>query len=70
MGAEELRELSDQELTVKEQELKEKLFHFRLRRGTNQLDSPAALKRTRRDIARIKTVQTERVRAARTKQVG
>ena len=70
MAAEQLHDLSDQELAVKEQELKEKLFHFRLRRGTSQLDSPAALKRTRRDIARIKTVQAERVRAARTTQAG
>jgi large subunit ribosomal protein L29 len=59
-----LRDLSDQELDVKEHELRETLFHFRLRRGVNQLESPAALLRTRRDIARIKTIQAERARAA------
>lgn len=64
MPAKELRDLSDQELEVKEHELRETLFHFRLRRGINQLESPAALVRTRRDIARIKTIQAERVRAA------
>ena len=64
MPAKSLRDLSDQELEVKEQELRETLFHFRLRRGINQLESPAALLRTRRDIARIKTIQTERARAA------
>jgi len=64
MRARELRELSDQELEVKERELKESLFHFRLRRGTNQLDSPAALKSTRRDIARIKTILAGRTRGA------
>jgi large subunit ribosomal protein L29 len=62
MRARELRELSDQELAVKEHELKESLFHFRLRRGTNQLDSPAALKNARRDIARIRTIRAERTR--------
>jgi large subunit ribosomal protein L29 len=64
MSAKELRDLSDQELDVKEHELRETLFHFRLRRGVNQLESPAALLRTRRDIARIKTIQAERARAA------
>jgi len=64
MQAKELRDLSDQELEVKERELREALFRFRLRRGTNQLESAAALTQTRRDIARVKTVQTERARAA------
>ena len=64
MQAKELRDLSDQELEVKERELREALFRFRLRRGTNQLDSPAAMIQTRRDIARIKTIQAERTRAA------
>jgi large subunit ribosomal protein L29 len=59
-----LRDLSDQELEMKERELREALFHFRLRRGTKQLESPAALIQTRRDIARIKTIQGERARAA------
>lgn len=64
MQAKELRDLSDVELEVKERELQEALFRFRLRRGTNQLESPAALIATRRDIARIKTIQAERARAA------
>jgi large subunit ribosomal protein L29 len=64
MRASEVRDLSDQELGAREQELQEALFRFRLRRGTNQLDNPAALAQTRRDIARIKTIQAERARAA------
>lgn len=57
----ELGEASDEELAVKERELKESLFRLRLRHGTNQLESPALLERTRRAIARVKTIQ--RVRA-------
>jgi len=64
MRAKELRDLSDQELEMKEHELREALFRFRLRRGTNQLESPAAVIQTRHDVARIKTIQTERMRAA------
>jgi large subunit ribosomal protein L29 len=65
MPAKELRDLSDQELEVKERELRETLFRFRLRRGTNQLESAAAMIQTRREIARIKTIQGERARAER-----
>jgi large subunit ribosomal protein L29 len=60
MQASELRESSDEELAVKERELKESLFVLRLRHGTNQLDSPARLRETRRDIARIKTIRRAR----------
>ncbi len=60
MEPRELRENSDEELAVKERELKESLFMLRLRQKTNQLESPARLAQTRRDIARIKTIQRAR----------
>lgn len=60
MESSELRENSDEELAVKERELKESLFLLRLRHKTNQLESPARLAQTRRDIARIKTIQRAR----------
>jgi large subunit ribosomal protein L29 len=60
MEPRDLREASDEELEVKERELKESLFVLRLRHGTNQLESPARLVQTRRDIARIKTIQRAR----------
>lgn len=60
MQAKELRELSDQELDSKEEELTESIFRFRLRQGTNQLESSAALRSTRRDLARVKTIKNQR----------
>ena len=60
MQSKELVDLSDDELTVKLRELRESLFVLRLRQGTNQLESPARLRATRRDIARIMTVQRAR----------
>ena len=60
MQASELRECSDEELAVKERELKESLFLMRLRHGTNQLESPVRMRHTRRDLARIKTLQRAR----------
>ena len=60
MQAKDLRESSDEELLIKARELRESLFVLRLRHGTNQLESPARLRATRRDIARIKTIQRAR----------
>ncbi|MGH7788265.1 MAG: 50S ribosomal protein L29 [Candidatus Binatia bacterium] len=65
MRTKDVRDLSDQELEVRERELRESVFRFRLRRGTKQLESPAALLHARRDIARILTIQGERARAAK-----
>jgi large subunit ribosomal protein L29 len=60
MRAKDIRELSDQELDSKELELTESIFRFRLRRGTNQLESGAALRSTKRDLARVKTIKNQR----------
>ena len=60
MESRELRDSSDEELEVKERELKESLFLLRLRHKTNQLESPVRLAQTRRDIARINTIRRER----------
>ncbi len=60
MQAKQIRELSDQELDSKEVELIESIFRFRLRRGTNQLESSAALRMARRDLARVKTIKNQR----------
>jgi large subunit ribosomal protein L29 len=55
-----VHEWSAEELAAKEHELTESLFRLRLRHRTNQLESPALLTRTRRNIARIKTIQRAR----------
>jgi large subunit ribosomal protein L29 len=60
MRASELRDASDDELAVKERELTESLFMLRLRHATNQLESPARLRETRRDLARVKTLRRAR----------
>ena len=60
MTAEKFRELSTDELHVRERELVEELFHLRLRRATAQLANPMKVRETRRDLARVKTVLRER----------
>ena len=59
-----LRAKSDDQLTLDLSELKREAFNLRFQAATNQLERPARIKEVRRDIARIKTLQTERNRAA------
>ena len=55
-----IRDLGDAELDAKAHELTDALFHLRLRRATSQLPNPMKIRETRRDLARVKTVQRER----------
>ena len=63
--AADLRGLSREDLNSKVLELKEELFTLRFQAATGQLERPARIKEVRRDIARIKTLQGERARAAK-----
>ena len=58
--AEELRDLSDDEIDTKLAEAKEELFNLRFQLVTGQLDNPMAIKIMRKEIARILTVIRER----------
>ena len=60
MKAREVRELSDDELAKKLAELREELFNLRFQDATGALDNTARLAQTKREIARILTVQNER----------
>ncbi len=64
MRAREVRELTDEEMQGKAQELSEELFRLRLRRGTGQIEDTMRIRKIRRDIARVKTIQHERIRTA------
>jgi len=58
--AEEIRDLTDDELARKLADLKEELFNLRFQMATGQLDNPMRMKAIKKDIARVKTVQRER----------
>jgi large subunit ribosomal protein L29 len=62
--ASELREMSDEQLAVTLKETTESLFRLRLQSQTERLDAPSELRKHRQLIARIKTIQGERARAA------
>jgi len=57
--AEELRELGIKELEEKQGELAKELFNLRFQLATGQMSNHTALKKTKRDIARVKTVLKE-----------
>ena len=62
--AEDLRAKSDDQLSGELADLKREAFNLRFQAATNQLERPARIKEVRRDIARIKTLQTERTQSA------
>ena len=62
---EDLRTKTDDQLTADLVELKREQFNLRFQAATNQIERPARIKEVRRDIARIKTLQTERAAAAK-----
>ena len=56
----ELRDLTVDDLEARAKELEDQLFRMRLQQSLGQLDAPLKLRFTRRDLARIKTVITEK----------
>ncbi|WP_413629842.1 50S ribosomal protein L29 [Novosphingobium sp. JCM 18896] len=62
---EDLRAKTDDQLSADLGDLKREQFNLRFQAATNQLERPARIKEVRRDIARIKTLQTERSQSAK-----
>jgi large subunit ribosomal protein L29 len=62
MKARELRELGDDELRGRLEELTKERFNLRFRSATESIENPIRFRALRRDIARIKTVLRERGR--------
>ena len=62
--AKELRDLSIEELTEKERELKQELFNLRFQKGTGQLGNTAMIPNKKKDLARIETVLREQKKSA------
>ena len=58
--AHELREMSDDQLVFTLKETQESLFRLRLQAATERLDAPSNVRKLRREIARIKTIQHQR----------
>ena len=59
-----LRTKTDDQLSVQLTELKREQYNLRFQAATNQLDNPSEMRRVRRTIAQIKTLQNERAASA------
>jgi large subunit ribosomal protein L29 len=60
MKAQDIRDLTDEEIQERLGELKEEQFRLRFRSATMELENPKLINQVRRDIARMKTILRER----------
>lgn len=59
-----LRDMSDEQLRLTLKEAVDKLFRLKIQSQTERLDAPSELRRNRRIVARIKTIQNQRAKKA------
>ena len=60
MDIKDIRKLSDAELNTKIRETKEELFTKRMQQANGTLEKPTELRTLRKNVAKMKTVLTER----------
>jgi large subunit ribosomal protein L29 len=56
LDGKELKQLGADELVDKEKQLVQELFNLRFQFGSGRLENPMQIRKTKRDIARVKTV--------------
>lgn len=62
MRPSELRAMTIDELDQKEKELRKELFNLRFQQATGEIQNPKRIYALRKDIARILTIKTEKMR--------
>ncbi len=65
MKVSELREMNDEQLELTAREAAETMFRLRIQAETERMDVPSQMRRNRRLIAQVRTLQTERVRSGK-----
>jgi large subunit ribosomal protein L29 len=60
MKVAELRDMSDEQLALTLKDTCESLFRLRIQAQTERLDAPSELRRNRRLVAQIRTIQRQR----------
>ncbi len=63
----EVREMSDEQITLTIKDTVKHLFQLRFQSATERLETPSEIKKARRDIARLNTIQREKQLAAEKK---
>ena len=68
MKTDELRAMSDEQLELQLKDTVKNLFHLRFQSATERLETPSEIRKAKREVARIRTVQRmraiERAKAA------
>ena len=59
LKASDLRNLSAEELTSKENELRQELFNLRFQNATGQLENPVRISTAKKELAKVLTVKNE-----------
>ncbi|MFN3395473.1 MAG: 50S ribosomal protein L29 [Thermodesulfovibrionales bacterium] len=62
MRPSDLRAMTVEELREKEKELRKELFNLRFRLATGEVENPMRIRSVRKDIARILTIMTEKIK--------
>jgi large subunit ribosomal protein L29 len=60
MRVAEIREMSVDELNVREKDLDDQIFRLRIQKSMGQLEAPARVRELRKDLAKIKTILREK----------
>jgi large subunit ribosomal protein L29 len=60
-----MRDMSADEIQVRVTELREELFNLRFRNSMKQLDNPLKIRESRREMARLLTVLSEKEQASK-----
>ncbi|MFN4259547.1 MAG: 50S ribosomal protein L29 [Gemmataceae bacterium] len=70
MKPSEYRGMSDEQLSISLQDVIKNLFHLRFQSATDRLETPSEIRKAKREVARIKTIQRERQRARERQNQG
>ena len=62
MKVNEIRDLGLDELQARERELDDQIFRMRIQKSLGQLEAPLQIRGLRRDLARVKTVLTQKTK--------
>lgn len=66
----EYRGMADEQLELSLREVVKNLFHLRFQSATERLETPSEVRKARREVARIRTIQRERQLAAQKQAKG
>lgn len=62
MKPSEVRTMTEDEMTQKEQDLRKELFNLRFQQATGEIENPMRIRTVRKDIARVLTMKSEKAK--------